>query len=105
MLLDMRQSQLFSKTSKNFPKDEESINAKYLIRGGFVSKNSAGIFSFLPLGWRVLNKISQIIREEMNNIGAQELLMPALVAKKYWLDIILQYLVVMYFVCAQITSS
>ena len=76
----MRQSQLFSKTEKNFPKDEESINAKYLIKGGFIAKNSSGIFSFLPLGWRVLNKINNIIREEMNAIGGQEILMPALIA-------------------------
>ncbi|MEK7115077.1 MAG: aminoacyl--tRNA ligase-related protein [Patescibacteria group bacterium] len=80
----MKQSELFSKTEKNFPKDEEFINAKYLIKGGFIAKNSSGIFSFLPLGWRVLNKINNIIREEMNAIGGQEILMPALVAKRYW---------------------
>lgn len=80
----MRQSQLFSKTVKNFPKDEESVNAKYLIKGGFISKNSSGVFSFLPLGWRVLNKINNIIREEMNAIDGQEMLMPTLIAKKYW---------------------
>ena len=62
----MKQSQLFTKTEKNFPKDEESVNAKYLIRAGFISKASAGVYSFLPLGLRVLNKINQIIREEMN---------------------------------------
>lgn len=80
----MRQSSLFSKTEKNFPKDEESINAKYLIKGGFVVKNSSGVFSFLPLGWRVLNKINNIIREEMNAVGGQEILMPALIAKKFF---------------------
>ena len=80
----MRQSDLFSKTEKNFPKDEESINAKYLIKGGFIAKNSSGIFSFLPLGLRVLNKINNIIREEINAIGGQEILMPALIAKRYW---------------------
>ena len=80
----MKQSQLFTKTDKNFPKDETAINAKYLIKGGFVAKNSSGVFSFLPLGWRVLNKINNIIREEMNAIGGQEILMPSLVAKKYW---------------------
>ena len=82
--LVMRQSQLFSKTSKNFPKDEESVNAKYLIKGGFIAKNSAGVFSFLPLGWQVLNKINNIVQEEMNAIGAQEILLPALIARKYW---------------------
>jgi prolyl-tRNA synthetase len=80
----MKQSQLFTKTEKNFPKDEESINAKYLIRAGFIRKSSAGVYSFLPLGLRVLNKINQIIREEMNNIGGQEVLFPSLIAKKYW---------------------
>jgi prolyl-tRNA synthetase len=80
----MKQSQLFTKTEKNFPKDEESVNAKYLIRAGFISKASAGVYSFLPLGLRVLNKINQIIREEMNEIGGQEVLFPSLIAKKYW---------------------
>ncbi len=80
----MLQSRLFAKTSKNFPKDEESINAKYLLRAGYIAKNSAGVFTFLPLGLRVLNKISQIVREEMNALGAEELLMPALIAKSYW---------------------
>jgi len=80
----MRQSELFSKTRKEFPKDEESTNARLLIKGGFVQKMSAGVYSFLPLGWRVLNKVNAIIREEMDAIGGQELLMPALVAKEYW---------------------
>lgn len=80
----MRQSELFTKTSKTFPKDEEAVNAKLLIRAGYIRKMSAGVFSFLPLGLRVLNKINQIIREEMNAIGGQELLMQALVAKEYW---------------------
>lgn len=80
----MHQSELFSKTLKTFPKDEESINAKYLIRAGFIRKASAGIYSYLPLGWRVLLKINNIIREEMNAIGGQEILMPILVAKEYW---------------------
>lgn len=79
----MRLSQLFTKTLREAPADEEAINAKLLIRGGFVFKNSAGIYSFLPLGWRVLSKIANIIREEINAIGGQELFMPALVEKKY----------------------
>ena len=77
-------SKLFSKTERSFPKDEEAINAKFLIRAGFVAKMSAGIFTYLPLAQRVLNKINTIIREEMNAIGGEELLMPALVAKEYW---------------------
>lgn len=80
----MRQSLLFSKTVKAFPKDEESTNARYLIKAGYVRKTSAGVYSYLPLGWRVLNKINQIIREEMDAIGGQEALFPAMVAKKYW---------------------
>lgn len=79
----MRLSQLFTKTLREAPADEEAINAKLLIRGGFIFKNSAGIYSFLPLGWRVLSKIANIIREEMNAIGGQEIFMPALVEKKY----------------------
>lgn len=65
------------------PKDEVATNAKLLERGGFVYKNSAGIYSYLPLGWRVLQKIAGIIREEMGAIGGEELFMPALVEKKY----------------------
>ena len=79
----MKLSQLFTKTLREAPADEEAINAKLLIRGGFVFKNSAGVYSFLPLGWRVLNKVADIIRGEMNAIGGQELFMPALIEKKY----------------------
>jgi len=79
----MKLSQLFTKTLREAPADEEAINAKLLIRGGFVFKNSAGVYSFLPLGWRVLNKVADIIRGEMNGIGGQELFMPALIEKKY----------------------
>ena len=79
----MRQSQLFGKTLRENPKDETSINAQLLERGGFVYKNSAGVYSYLPLGFRVLEKIANIIREEMNAINGQEMFMPALVEKKY----------------------
>ncbi len=77
-------SKLFSKTERNFSKDEEALNAKFLIRGGFIRKMSAGVFTYLPLGLRVLEKINKIIREEMDAIGGEELLMPALVAREYW---------------------
>ena len=77
-------SQLFSKTERDFPKDEEAINAKFLIRGGFIRKMSAGVFTYLPLAHLVLNKINQIIREEMAAIGGEEMLMPTLIAKEYW---------------------
>jgi len=80
----MRQSELFTRTIKELPKDEKSINAQLLIRAGFIDKLSAGIYTFLPLGWRVLKKIEEIIREEMNKIGGQEILMPALHPKEKW---------------------
>lgn len=79
----MKLSQLFTRTLKEVPADETAKNAQLLIRGGFVYKNSAGIYSFLPLGWRVIEKIIKIIREEINTIGGQEIFMPALVEKKY----------------------
>src|SRR3989344_6067800 len=79
----MRQSQLFTKTLREAPADEIAVNARLLTRGGFVFKNSAGVYSFLPLGWRVMEKIIKIVREEMNAVGGQEMFMPALVEKKY----------------------
>ena len=79
----MKLSKLFTKTTREAPSDEPSKNAQFLIRGGFVFKNSAGIYSFLPLGWKVVQKIINIVREEMNAIDGQEMFMPALVEKKY----------------------
>ena len=84
LFLIMRQSELFTKTSKTEPKDETSINARLLTKAGFIQKLGAGIYSFLPLGFLVLKKIENIIREEMNAIGGQELLMPALHPKEIW---------------------
>lgn len=80
----MRQSQLFTRTVKELPKDEVSFNAQTLIRAGFIDKLGAGIYTFLPLGLRVLNKISNIVREEINAVGGQEILMPALTPKDCW---------------------
>ncbi len=80
----MKQSQLFGKTTKEIPKDETSVNAQYLIRGGFIDKSMAGVYTYLPLGKRVLSKIDNIIREEMDKIGGQEILMPALQKKEDW---------------------
>lgn len=80
----MRQTQLFTRTKKQAPKDEVSKNAQLLIRGGFVHKEMSGVYSFLPLGLRVLNKIIGIIREEMNMIGGQEISMTALQEKELW---------------------
>lgn len=80
----MLQSKYFIKTKKEAPSDEQSINAQLLIRGGFIDKEMAGVYSFLPLGLRVLKKIENIIREEINTIGGQELLMPALQSRELW---------------------
>jgi len=80
----MYQSILFSKTVREAPTDEVSVNAKLLHRAGFIDKLMAGTYSYLPLGWRVLANITQIIREEMNAIGGQELLLPALHPKENW---------------------
>ena len=80
----MYQSQLFTKTRKEAPADEVSKNAQLLIRAGFIHKEMAGVYSYLPLGLRVLNKIINIIREEMNAIGGQELELTALQDKNLW---------------------
>ncbi|MEK7208605.1 MAG: aminoacyl--tRNA ligase-related protein [Patescibacteria group bacterium] len=80
----MRQSQLFTKTRKEAPSDEVAKNAKLLIRAGYIHKEMAGVYSFLPLGLRVQNKIVGIIREEMNAIGGQELHMTALQDPEIW---------------------
>lgn len=80
----MRYSQLFGKTIKADPKDEVSVNAKLLIRAGFIRKEVAGVYNFLPLGLLVLNKISNIVREEMDNASGQELLLSSLQNKNNW---------------------
>ena len=80
----MKQSELFTKTIKENPKDEKSINAQLLIRAGFIDKLGAGIYSYLPLGLMVIENIKNIVREEMNKIGGQEILMPSLHPKENW---------------------
>lgn len=80
----MKQSQLFTKTRKEAPKDEVSRNAELLIRAGYIHKEMAGVYSYLPLGLRVFNKIQNVIREEMNAIGGQEILLTALQEKFVW---------------------
>ncbi|MFA6273469.1 MAG: aminoacyl--tRNA ligase-related protein [Candidatus Paceibacterota bacterium] len=80
----MRQSELFTKTRKEAPTDEEAKNAKLLIRGGYIHKEMAGVYSLLPLGLRVLEKIITIIREEMNAIGGQEVFLSALQNPEIW---------------------
>src|SRR3989344_905434 len=74
----MRYSNLFGKTSKSIQADADSANAKLLTQGGFVAKQMAGVYNYLPLGLRVLTKIQNIIREEMDAVGGNEILMPAM---------------------------
>lgn len=80
----MRQSKLFGKTIKEAPKDELSVNASLLVRAGFIDKLMSGVYTYLPLGLRVLNKIKAIVRDEMDAIDGQEILMPALTPKDNW---------------------
>jgi prolyl-tRNA synthetase len=80
----MRQSHLFTKTRKEAPADEVSRNAELLIRGGFINKEMAGVYSYLPLGLRVIKKIENIIREEMDAIGGQEVVMTSLQERETW---------------------
>lgn len=80
----MLQSQLFPKTRKEAPKDAESINHKFLVRAGYIDQLMSGSWTLLPLGLRVVAKINQIIREEINAVGGQEMLMPLLHPKEIW---------------------
>ena len=79
-----RASQLFLPTLRDDPADAEAASHKLLVRGGYIRQVSAGVWSFLPLGWRVHQKIVQVIREEMNAIGGQEMLMPVLTPAELW---------------------
>lgn len=80
----MRRSELFTKTSKTSPAGEVAKNAQLLIRAGFVAKEMAGVYDYLPLGKRVLDKIIQVIREEMNVVGGNELSLTALQSADVW---------------------
>lgn len=80
----MRQSVLFPKTQKVAPKDAESVNHKLLVRAGFMDQLMSGSWTLLPLGWRVVNKINNIVRDELNRVGCQEALMPLLHPKSIW---------------------
>ncbi len=80
----MRYSSNFAKTLKNAPADAETTNARLLQQAGFVDQLMAGVYSYLPLGLRVLRKIENIVREEMNTLGANEVLMPILHPKAIW---------------------
>lgn len=79
-----RQSQLFIPTLREAPADAEAVSHKLLVRGGYIRQVAAGVWTFLPLGWRVHQKVVQIIREEMDAIGGQEMLMPVLTPFELW---------------------
>lgn len=81
----MQQSKLFpKKTLREAPKDAETVNHQLLVRAGYVRQLMAGVYTYLPLGLKVLNKISQIVREEMNVLGSHEILMPLMHPKANW---------------------
>lgn len=80
----MRQSKIFLKTLRQLPKEAETISHQLLVRGFFINQLTTGVWNFLPLGWRVHRKIENIIREEMNKIGGQEVYLPVLQPKEIW---------------------
>jgi len=82
----MRMSQMFGQTLRDAPADVEVESHKLLLRSGCIRQLGAGIFSYLPLGWRVIEKVESIVREEMERIGAQELLMPVVNTAEIWKD-------------------
>ena len=82
-----RQSQLFIPTLRDAPADADAVSHKLLVRGGYIRQVAAGVWTFLPLGWRVHQKVVQIIREEMDAIGGQEMLMPVLTPFELWQQI------------------
>jgi len=79
-----RASQLFLPTLRDDPADAEAASHRLLVRGGYIRQVAAGLWTFMPLGWRVHQKIVQVIREEMNAIGGQEMLMPVLTPAELW---------------------
>ncbi|MFP3899033.1 MAG: proline--tRNA ligase [Dehalococcoidia bacterium] len=80
----MRLSKLFGKTLREPPADADSISHQLLVRAGMIAQEAAGIYSYLPLGWRVLKKIESIVREEMDKAGGQELMLPVLQPFEFW---------------------
>ena len=80
----MKMSKLFVQTLREFPSDAEVISHKLLVRAGYIRKLTSGVYNYLPLMWRVLKKIENIVREEMDAAGAQELLMPFVQPKELW---------------------
>ena len=80
----MKMSKLFVQTLREFPSDAEVISHKMLVRAGYIRKLTSGVYNYLPLMWRVLKKVENIVREEMDKAGAQELLMPFVQPKELW---------------------
>jgi len=80
----MRMSRLFSKTLRNAPSDADTPNHQLMLRAGLAQQLAAGVYSYLPVGWKVMRKIEQIIREEMDRAGGQELMMPAVQPAELW---------------------
>src|SRR5437588_153108 len=80
----MRLSQLFTKTTRAVPADETARNAQLLIQAGFIYKEMAGVYAYLPLGLKVLENIKSIVREEMNAVDGQELIMTSLQRQELW---------------------
>ena len=82
----MKMSKLFVQTLREFPSDAEVISHKMLARAGYIRKLTSGVYNYLPLMWRVLKKVENIVREEMDKAGAQELLMPFVQPKELWVE-------------------
>ena len=82
----MKMSKLFVQTLREFPSDAEVISHKMLARAGYIRKLTSGVYNFLPLMWRVLKKVENIVRDEMDKAGAQELLMPFVQPKELWIE-------------------
>lgn len=82
----MKMSKIFVQTLREFPSDAEVISHKMLARAGYIRKLTSGVYNFLPLMWRVLKKVENIVRDEMDKAGAQELLMPFVQPKELWIE-------------------
>src|SRR4030042_5673539 len=80
----MRISRLFGKTLRQAPAEAESISHQLLLRAGMIAQEAAGVYSYLPLGWRGLRKIENIIRDEMDKAGGQEVMLPVLQPVELW---------------------
>lgn len=82
----MKQSLMFIPTLRDMPKDAEIASHKILLKGGYIKQHAAGVYTYLPLAYKIIKKIENIVREELNNIGCTELLMPTLQSKDLWVE-------------------